>query len=196
MLVEISHKWYDVGLQLKVKTSALRKIRSQYSDPAECLREMLSDWLIGIAPYPTWEALAQALESRTVKEGRLAKKVRETFVVSGTTTHPASTHAQVIADPAYHPSIHTYTQAEYNPAYHPMASAPSQPPTQLHPYDLAYFSRVSTAMPSDPFQHPEVPIPSFPTHLYQPTAPQHHHHTKMALNPTPYPPHSPKSVPP
>ena len=186
-----------------MKPSALRKIRSQYSDPDECLREMLSDWLIGIAPYPTWEALAQALESRTVKEDRLAKKVRETFVVSGTTTHPApappiqqmaSTHAQVVADPAYHPSIHTYRPAEYNPAYPPIAPTPSQQPTQLHPYDLAHFPRAPTAMPSGPLQLPGVPIPSFPTHSYQPTAPSHHPHMQMAMNP--YARHGPYSVPP
>ena len=205
MLVEISYKWYDIGLQLKMKPSALRRIRSQYSDPVECLREMLSDWLIGIAPYPTWEALAQALESRTVKEGRLAKKVRETFVVSGTTTHPtpappiqqmASTHTQVIADPAYHPSIHTYTPAEYNPTYHPIAPTPSQQPTQLHPYDLAHFPRAPTSnMPSGPLQFPGVPILSFPTHSYQPTAPSHHPNIQMAMITTPYPPHGPYFTP-
>ena len=175
MLVEISHKWYDIGLQLKVKPNVLNRIQSQYSDPVVCLRLTLSDWLIGINPYPTWEALAKALESRSVKEDRLAKKVRETFLVSGTTTHPApapptahpiqqmaSTRAEVVADPAYHPSIHTYTPAEYNPAYNPIAPTPSQHSAQLHPYDLAYFTRIPTAIPSDPPQRPRVPIPSFP----------------------------------
>ena len=166
----------------------------------------LSDWLIGINPYPTWEALAKALESRTVKEGRLAKKVRETLIVSGTMTHPSpttfrahpipqiiSTHTQVVADPAHHPSIHTYRQAEYNPAYSPIAPTPSQQPTPLHPYDLAQFARAPPAnMPSGPLQLPGDPIPSFPTHSYQPTAPSHHPHMQMAMIPR----HGPYSVPP
>ena len=219
MLIEISPKWYSVGLQLKVKPSVLKRIRSQYFDPVERLCEMLSEWLIGIDPYPTWEALAQALESRTVKEERLAKKVRETFLVSGTTTHPSpasltahpipqmaaiatrqqmgSTRAKGVADPTYHPSIHICTPQEYNPAYPPIAPTPSQQSGQLHPYDLAHFPRAPTAnMPSGPLQFPGVPIPSFPTHSYQPTATPHHPHMQMAMNPTPYPPHSLYSVPP
>ena len=209
MLVGISHKWYDIGLQLKVKPNVLNRIQSQYSDPAVCLRMTLSDWLIGISPYPTWEALAKALESRSVKEDRLAKKVRETLIVSVTTTHPApapptahpiqqmaSTRAEVVADPAYHPSIHTYTPAEYNPAYNPIAPTPSQHSAQLHPYDLEYFTRIPTAMSSGPPQLPRVPIPSFPTHSYQQTTPTNNSHTPMAMNPASYPSHGPYSVPP
>ena len=161
MLIEISHKWYGIGLQLKVKPSALRRIRSQYSDPVECLREMLSDWLIGINPYPTWEALAQALESRSVKEGRLAKKVRETFLVSVTTTHPApappTAHPypipqmgssreytyQVVADTVYRPPIQT--RSGYNPAYLRL----TQPTQRNHPYDIAYLPMAPTTMVSD-----------------------------------------------
>ena len=209
MLVEISHKWYDIGLQIKVKPNVLNRIQSQYSDPVVCLRMTLSDWLIGINPYPTWEALAKALESRSVKEDRLAKKVRETFLMSVTTTHPApapptahpiqqmaSTRAEVVADPAYHPSIHTYTPAEYNPTYTPIVLTPSQQSTQFHPYDLAYFTRPPTAIPPDPPQRPRVPLPSFPTHLNQPTTPSNNSHMAMPMNPTPYPSQGPYSVPP
>ena len=80
LLISISHKWYGIGLELKVKPTVLNRIRPQYSDPAECLREMLSEWLTEVDPYPTWEALAQALESCTVKESRLAMEVSEIFL--------------------------------------------------------------------------------------------------------------------
>ena len=192
-----------------MKPNVLNRIQSQSSDPAVCLRLTLSEWLSGIDPYPTWEALAQALETRTVKEDRLAKKVRETFLMSRTTTHTstasltahtipqmaaitthriqpmASTRAQVVDDPAYHPSIHPYIPQDYNPAYPPIAPTPSQLSGQLHPYDLA-----------GPPQLPRVPTSSFPTHSYQPTTTPHHPHMQMAMNPTPYPPHNLHSVPP
>ena len=209
MLVEISHKWYDIGLQIKVKPNVLNRIQSQYSDPAVCLRMTLSDWLVGINPYPTWEALAKALESRSVKEDRLAKKVRETFLVSVTSTHPAPApptahpsqpmayaRTQLAADPSYHPSIHTYTPAEYNPTYTPIVLTPSQQSTRFHPYDLAYFTRPPTAIPPDPPQRPRVPLPSFPTHLNQPTTPSNNSHMAMPMNPTPYPSQGPYTVPP
>ena len=87
-LIGVSSKWYDIGLQLNMKAGLLQRIRCQYSNPADCLREMLTELLTGINPNPTWEALVEALESRAVNESRLAKKLRDTFLVNIPTTHP------------------------------------------------------------------------------------------------------------
>ena len=75
-LLDVSHKWFDIGLKLKLSVGTLERVRDQYSDPATALREMLLHWLKKIDPPPTWEGLACALESRTVGEPRMAEQLR------------------------------------------------------------------------------------------------------------------------
>ena len=65
-------KWYYIGLGLGVRDSTLKAIRSQFNDPADCLRETLQEWLKQTDPNPTWRALVAALRSPTVGEQRLA----------------------------------------------------------------------------------------------------------------------------
>ena len=75
-LIGVSHKWYDIGLQLNLPVGTLQKIREQYSDPKTCLREMLSSWLVTIKPYPTWRTLVQVLKRRAVEEHSLADELK------------------------------------------------------------------------------------------------------------------------
>ena len=146
-LIKVSHKWYDIGLELNVKPSVLNRIRSQYSNPTECLREMLSEWLSGINPYPTWEALAQALESLTVGESRLAMNVREKYLVTAPPT-PMDLTPEMDITPSHRPDP-TPPQPDSKPrrapraTYHPPTQRPLQhaslppytPAPQMHPVD-------------------------------------------------------------
>ena len=69
-------KWYDIGLNLGVPVGTLNAIRVQYRDnPQDCLREVLMVWLKAVDPQPTWKALVDALQSKAVDEGRLAKEL-------------------------------------------------------------------------------------------------------------------------
>ena len=71
-IVGISHKWYDLGLQLEVEEGTLKTIKSDNpGNSQDCLREMLSTWL-KIDPRPTWHTLCAALRSRTVDAETLA----------------------------------------------------------------------------------------------------------------------------
>ena len=142
MLIEISHKWHSVGLQLNVKPSVLKRIRSQYSDPVERLCEMLSEWLSGIDPYPTWEALARALESRSVSEGRLAAKVRGNTRESIPATLPtALQNPSAHLTPPLRPTpshihvveVSTPPQPQRPPTHAPLP--PYTPAPQMHPVD-------------------------------------------------------------
>ena len=146
-LIKVSHKWYDIGLELNVKPSVLNRIRSQYSNPTECLREMLSEWLSGTNPYPTWEALAQALESLTVGESRLAMNVREKYLVTAPPT-PMDLTPEMDITPSHRPDP-TPPQPDSKPprapkaTYHPPTQRPVQhaslppytPAPQMHPVD-------------------------------------------------------------
>ena len=71
-----SIKWYNIGLRLKVPVAKLDSIGSQFSDPGECLREVLKEWLKGTAgTKPAWGVLVEALRSQTVGESQLADQL-------------------------------------------------------------------------------------------------------------------------
>ena len=78
-LLDVSSKWYDIGLELRLRTGNLENIRYQNPDAPTCLREMLLHWLKQVDPPPTWEGLACALESPTVGEPRLAEQLRTKY---------------------------------------------------------------------------------------------------------------------
>ena len=46
---------------------------------SECLLEMLTTWVKHTNPPPTWEALAEALESSPVAERTLAQQLRDKY---------------------------------------------------------------------------------------------------------------------
>lgn len=72
-LVEFLHpvrsKWYTLGVQLSVPVNDLNSIRSQFSDPVECLCEMLQFWLKH--QKTSWSGVFGALRSRSVGEEQL-----------------------------------------------------------------------------------------------------------------------------
>ena len=72
----VMHKWRAIGQQLRVPEDTLEGIQGQHREPAECLREMLQQWLIHSHTPPTWSGLVQALSSELVREERLAEDIR------------------------------------------------------------------------------------------------------------------------
>ena len=64
----MSAQWYQLGLQLKVKTGTLDRIRAQFSDPRDQLLEMLKTWLT-TSDNTSWKTLTEALRSRSVGAG-------------------------------------------------------------------------------------------------------------------------------
>ena len=75
-LFDVKNKWMDIGIELKIDIDILVKIRQRYNnDPAECLLEMIVEWLKFIDPPPTRDALIMALQARSVDEKKLAKSI-------------------------------------------------------------------------------------------------------------------------
>ena len=70
-LLDASAQWYPLGLQLKVKTKTLERIREQFGSSRDQLWEMLKVWLI-TADKPSWKTLTDALRSQSVGESQLA----------------------------------------------------------------------------------------------------------------------------
>ena len=79
-VVSISHKWYDLGLQLELEEGTLKTIKSDNPENSQhCLREMLSTWL-KFDPRPTWHTLCAALRSRTVGAETLASNLVAKYI--------------------------------------------------------------------------------------------------------------------
>ena len=72
------HKWYEIGLKLKVSVDTLNSIMSEHSNPKDMLRETIKIWL-KTATKPTWQILIHALKSRTVNEGTLASTIEAKY---------------------------------------------------------------------------------------------------------------------
>ena len=67
-----SAQWYNLGLQLKLRTGTLDRIYAQFrGDPRDQLRETLKTWLT-TCDNPNWRTLADALRSRSVGATQLA----------------------------------------------------------------------------------------------------------------------------
>ena len=70
-ILDVSADWYDLGLQLKVRTGTLDGIRTEFNVPKHQLREMLKAWL-NTGDNPSWKTLIDALRSRMVGASQLA----------------------------------------------------------------------------------------------------------------------------
>jgi hypothetical protein len=81
LVLDISHKWYELGLQLGVKERDLKVIEHDYGDRAHgaqtCLREVLSAWLKMIDPPPSWERLLSSVGHSTVGNPALTQEIRQ-----------------------------------------------------------------------------------------------------------------------
>ena len=82
-VLDVSAQWYHLGLQLKVKTGTLDRIRNQFSDSRDQLLEMLKTWLSN-SDNTTWKTLADALRSRSVEASQLANTLEKKYCSVGT----------------------------------------------------------------------------------------------------------------
>ena len=83
-VLDVSAQWYHLGLQLKLRTGALDRIRTQFHDPRDQLLEMLKTWLTS-SDNTSWKTLTDALRSRSVGASQLAGALETKYcLVEGT----------------------------------------------------------------------------------------------------------------
>jgi hypothetical protein len=71
-------EWFNIGVFLGIDTGILNSIRTAENHiPQNCLREMLSIWLKGISPPPSWAAIADAV--KVIRDQRLADQLRTKY---------------------------------------------------------------------------------------------------------------------
>ena len=79
-LYSVRANWKNIGIELEIAIGTLKAIEKRCNcDPDECLPEMLDIWLKQVDQHPSWESLAEALESRPVGEGHLAEQIRKKY---------------------------------------------------------------------------------------------------------------------
>ena len=69
-LTAVSEKWQDIGEELGVKESSLRFIRTNYSDPGDCLRKVLSNQFESCAT--SWKDIVAVLRTPHIGKSHLA----------------------------------------------------------------------------------------------------------------------------
>ena len=76
--MDVSAQWFHLGLQLKVRTGTLDRIRTQFTDPRDQLVEMLKTWL-NSSDNISWKTLTDALRSQSVGKGQLADVLEKKY---------------------------------------------------------------------------------------------------------------------
>ena len=79
--VDVSAQWYQLGVQLKVRTGTLDNIQAQYSDPKRQLLEMLKTWLT-TSDNTSWKSLTDALRRRSVGAAQLASVLEKKYCLA------------------------------------------------------------------------------------------------------------------
>ena len=69
-LTAVSEKWQDIGEELSVRQSSLENIRTDYSDPGDCLWKVLRKRLRSCAT--TWKDIVAVLRTPRIGESHLA----------------------------------------------------------------------------------------------------------------------------
>ena len=160
--------WYNIGVQLRVSVGTLNAIKKQYSDPIDCLRETLIEWLKSFPPSK-WGDVVDAL--RLLGDTRLAEDLEHKYCPSLTsylTTTPlleASNATPVLLDP---PSETTHTtpqrpspsatamtvSPQYTEQQHPSSSLISDYPTPSPDPEMPSTTQLAT-VPTPPHNPPQ-----------------------------------------
>ena len=78
----VSAKWEKLGEKLGVDDDDLEEIRTQYSEPADGMRELIKQWLkqdyrYGLKSFTTWNHIVFALKSPNVGESQLGDHLKQ-----------------------------------------------------------------------------------------------------------------------
>ena len=94
----MSAQWYHLGLQLKVRTGTLDRIRTQFHDPRDQLLEMLKVWLT-TSDNTSWKTLKDALKSRSVGASQMAGVLETKYCLVEGTEVASTSDVDVISPP-------------------------------------------------------------------------------------------------
>ena len=79
-LTAVSDKWQYIGEELSVKQDSLRRISANFSDPCDCLREVLRRWLPSCVT--TWKHVIAVLRTPGIGDSHLADHLEAKYCSS------------------------------------------------------------------------------------------------------------------
>ena len=77
LLVNVSDKWYDIGLSLQVRRNILDNIKPRLSYNIDKLRAVIDKCSTTELSPVTWETVISAMESPTIDNKAIANKIRQ-----------------------------------------------------------------------------------------------------------------------
>lgn len=82
-LSSVTHKWYDVGIQLKISYKTLNAIRAINKRNTDiCLMRVCEEWLLQekkCSRVPTWSTVVEILKSKVISETELAGQIDQRY---------------------------------------------------------------------------------------------------------------------
>ena len=87
-LLEAINKAYVLGLAFELPPHEVDAIKTNYSDPRDCLLQVILTFLRQAEPRPTWKVIVDALRSPAVNLTALAERVEAAHFPDLTATQP------------------------------------------------------------------------------------------------------------
>ena len=78
-LYEVQAKWYMLGRILKINRGRLDGIRERFTDPEECLFNVIDEFVKQVEPRPTWRVISGALKHTLIREDWLARRIEHDY---------------------------------------------------------------------------------------------------------------------
>ncbi len=83
-LSEIAEKWHEIGTVLRLSAIYLKKLKDEGKPAQENLHTVITEWLGGNCPCPTWEVIMKMLKDSKVGEEELADKLDNKYKIAET----------------------------------------------------------------------------------------------------------------
>ena len=77
LLAKIKHKWYELGLSLRVEESVLESCLQASTNDIKKLNKILTSWRDTKSSPVTWENIIESVEGTIVEQVSTAEKIRE-----------------------------------------------------------------------------------------------------------------------
>lgn len=78
-LTTVIAKWETFGKQLGAYDDTLEDIRNQHSDPADCMKGLIEEW-INLGRIRTWSHIVLVLKNPNVGESQLGECLKEKYL--------------------------------------------------------------------------------------------------------------------
>ena len=76
LLADISRKWYEIGVSLRIRLSFLDQLSHSHKTDMVKLSEVMTEWKVTMSSPVTWENIISSLEGPIVQHPSIALEIR------------------------------------------------------------------------------------------------------------------------